>query len=63
VLPASVEAVEPVGAESFLHCEAGGGRIVVRVAGRTSVGVGDRLRVVAVAAKLHWFDRAGKRIG
>jgi sn-glycerol 3-phosphate transport system ATP-binding protein len=63
VLPASVEAVEPVGAESFLHCQAGGGRIVVRVAGRTRVGVGDRLRVVAVAAKLHWFDQAGKRIG
>jgi sn-glycerol 3-phosphate transport system ATP-binding protein len=63
VLPATVEAVEPVGAESFLHCLAGGGRIVVRVAGRAKAGVGDRLRVVAMAAKLHWFDQAGKRVG
>ncbi|WP_244604714.1 MULTISPECIES: TOBE domain-containing protein [Mesorhizobium] len=36
VLPAIVEAAEPVGAESFLHCAAGGNRIVVRVAGRAT---------------------------
>ena len=34
-LDAEVEAVEPVGAESFLYCAAAGSRIVVRVrAGR-----------------------------
>jgi sn-glycerol 3-phosphate transport system ATP-binding protein len=62
VLAATVEAVEPVGAESFLHCAAGGGRIVVRVAGRATAKPGDSLRVVARAEKLHWFDQAGKRV-
>ncbi|MER9354823.1 sn-glycerol-3-phosphate import ATP-binding protein UgpC [Mesorhizobium sp. M0514] len=62
ILPAAVEAVEPVGAESFLHCAAGGNRIVVRVAGRATAKPGDQLRVVAGAEKLHWFDNAGKRV-
>jgi sn-glycerol 3-phosphate transport system ATP-binding protein len=63
VLPATVEAVEPVGAESFLHCAAGGSRIIVRVSGRATAKPGDQLRVVAKAEKLHWFDQAGKRVG
>ena len=62
VLPAVVEAVEPVGAESFLHCAAAGGHIVARVAGRATAKPGDRLRVVAPAEKLHWFDQTGKRV-
>ena len=61
-IPALVEAVEPVGSESFLYCAAGGSRIVVRVAGRAKASPGDQLRVVARAEKLHWFDAAGKRI-
>jgi sn-glycerol 3-phosphate transport system ATP-binding protein len=61
-LPATVEAVEPVGAESFLHCAAAGSHIVVRVSGRATAKPGDRLRVVARAGKLHWFDQAGKRV-
>ena len=59
---AEVEAVEPVGAESFLYCAAAGSRIVVRVAGRALAKPGDRLRVIARAEKLHWFDGAGKRV-
>ena len=62
VLPATVEAVEPVGAESFLHCTAAGAHIVVRVAGRATAQPGDNLRVTTPAEKLHWFDRAGKRV-
>ena len=46
-LDADVEAVEPVGAESFLYCAAAGSRIVVRVSGRAVAEPGDRLRVVA----------------
>ncbi len=61
-LPATVEAVEPVGAESFLHCASAGGRILVRVAGRASAVPGDRLGVAASAGKLHWFDGSGKRL-
>ena len=61
-LAAEVEAVEPVGAESFLYCAAAGSRIVVRVSGRALAKPGDRLRVVAKAEKLHWFDAGGKRL-
>ena len=61
-LPATVEGVEPVGAESFLYCAAGGGRIVVRVAGRATANPGDRLEVKAKPEKLHWFDREGRRV-
>ncbi len=61
-LEATVDGVEPVGAESFLYCAAGGQRVVVRVNGRSPHQTGDRLTVGAVAQKLHWFDGAGKRI-
>ncbi|WP_394887216.1 sn-glycerol-3-phosphate ABC transporter ATP-binding protein UgpC [Mesorhizobium sp. AaZ16] len=61
-IPASVEAVEPVGAESFLYCAAAGTRIVVRVHGRATARPGDQLRVVAKAEKLHWFDDGRKRV-
>jgi sn-glycerol 3-phosphate transport system ATP-binding protein len=33
------------------------------VSGRAVAVPGDRLRVVAKAEKLHWFDAAGKRLG
>ena len=62
VLPALVEAVEPVGAESFLYCAAAGSRIIVRVSGRAAAKPGDRLEVTVPAEKLHWFDSAGKRL-
>ncbi len=61
-LDAMVEAVEPVGAESFLHCAAGGNRVVLRVPGRAAAQPGDRLLMAADAAKLHWFDEQGKRL-
>jgi len=60
-LSATVEGVEPVGAESFLYCTAGGQRVVVRVAGRSTQESGDRLTITAPAAKLHWFDKSGRR--
>ncbi|MCG7504485.1 sn-glycerol-3-phosphate import ATP-binding protein UgpC [Mesorhizobium retamae] len=61
-LSATVEAVEPVGAESFLYCAAAGGRIVVRVSGRAAAKPGDQLKVMVPAGKLHWFDSTGKRV-
>jgi sn-glycerol 3-phosphate transport system ATP-binding protein len=61
-LDAEVEALEPVGAESFLYCAAAGSRIVVRVSGRAAAQPGDRLRVIARAEKLHWFDASGRRV-
>jgi sn-glycerol 3-phosphate transport system ATP-binding protein len=62
-LTASVEGVEPVGAESFLYCSAEGQKLVVRVPGRSAANIGDRLTVGALREKLHWFDQAGRRIG
>ncbi|MDR6756536.1 sn-glycerol 3-phosphate transport system ATP-binding protein [Mycoplana sp. BE70] len=61
-LLARVEGVEPVGAESFLYCQAAGGRIVVRVPGRTEVQPGDQLPVFARREKLHFFGSDGKRV-
>lgn len=61
-LMAKVEGVEPVGAESFLYCQAAGGRIVVRVPGRTAVQPGDQLPVFARREKLHFFGSDGKRV-
>ncbi|MBU0584858.1 MAG: sn-glycerol-3-phosphate import ATP-binding protein UgpC [Alphaproteobacteria bacterium] len=60
-LAAEVEAVEPVGADSFLYCAAAGSQIVVRVAGRAKARPGDQLRVIVRPEKLHWFDGSGKR--
>src|SRR5690606_14563078 len=48
-LPSRVEGIEPVGAESFLHCAAAGSRIIVRVAGRATAQPGDSLRIMAPA--------------
>ncbi len=61
-LPVTVEAVEPVGMESFLHCAAGGVRIVVRVPGRSMASPGDRLDITASRDRLHFFDKDGKRV-
>ena len=61
-LPVTVEAVEPVGMESFLHCATGGVRIVVRVPGRSLASPGDRLDVTAGRDRLHFFDKDGKRV-
>ena len=62
MLAAVVEAVEPVGAESFLYCAAEGQHLVVRVAGRSGANIGDRLTVTTPREKLHWFDKAGRRV-
>jgi sn-glycerol 3-phosphate transport system ATP-binding protein len=62
VLDFEVVAVEPVGAESFLHGKAAGGTVIVRVAGRATATPGERIRVTVPMEKLHAFDQAGKRI-
>ena len=61
-LAAVVEAVEPVGAESFLYCAAEGQHLVVRVAGRSGANIGDKLTVTTQREKVHWFDKAGRRV-
>ncbi|WP_437344339.1 TOBE domain-containing protein [Mesorhizobium marinum] len=62
LLQTEVEAIEPVGAESFLYCAAAGSRIVVRVPGRAVAKPGDKLEVATRADKLHFFDGEGRRV-
>ena len=59
-LDATVEAVEPVGAESFLYCAGGGQKLVARVSGRATAQPGDRLKLAAT--RVHFFDEAGRRV-
>jgi sn-glycerol 3-phosphate transport system ATP-binding protein len=60
-LQVTVQGVEPVGAESFLYCQTGDHRLVVRVTGRAVHEIGETLTISAPASKLHWFGADGKR--
>ncbi|MBB6179024.1 sn-glycerol-3-phosphate import ATP-binding protein UgpC [Pseudorhizobium flavum] len=58
-----VDAVELVGAESYVHASlADGSPIVFRVAGRSQIGIGETIRIAAAQADIHMFDEAGKRL-
>ncbi|PZO82468.1 MAG: sn-glycerol-3-phosphate ABC transporter ATP-binding protein UgpC [Mesorhizobium amorphae] len=61
-LQGTVEAVEPVGAESFLHASTPAGRVVLRVPGRAQAEPGDTVAVTVSAAKLHHFSKDGRRL-
>ena len=61
--PGIVDAVEPVGAESFVHATAAGRPLIVRVAGRGSVVPGAPLDITVTPAGLHWFGTDGRRVG
>ena len=58
-----VDAVELVGAESYVHGSfADGTTIVFRVHGRSQLRIGETLKIAAQAKDFHLFDAAGKRI-
>jgi len=59
--PATVDLVERLGAETIVHVRAAGGRIQVRLAGSPEVDPGACVRLSA--ARLHYFDEAGRRVG
>ncbi|GGE28484.1 ABC transporter ATP-binding protein [Agaricicola taiwanensis] len=61
-LDAIVEAVEPVGAESFIYARAGGDRIILRVAGRTQAAPDDAWVIRVPAHKIHAFGTDGRRL-
>jgi sn-glycerol 3-phosphate transport system ATP-binding protein len=61
-LDAVVDAVEPVGAESFLYAATNSDRIIVRVSGRAVTSPGERIAIAVPRAKQHFFDAAGKRL-
>lgn len=58
-----VEAVELVGAESYIHSRLSDGHgLVFRTAGRSVSAIDDTVRIGAAADKVHLFDAKGIRI-
>jgi sn-glycerol 3-phosphate transport system ATP-binding protein len=63
-LGAHVFGVEYSGADSLIDARIGETPLVVRLAGRTSLGAGERVAIAWDAGAMHWFDAAsGLRIG
>jgi len=58
-----VEAVELVGAESYVHGSfADGSTIVFRVPGRSRIEIGESIPIAAARKSLHLFDAAGRKM-
>ena len=63
-IPAQVEAVEYLGADTLVDTRIGGEAFIVRVPGRHQANVGERVSVAWEPAAAHWFAAAsGRRIG
>ena len=60
--PAEVRVVEPLGAETLVHLDAGGQPLVARVPGLRDFRPGDRVGVKIDRQHVHLFDAAGERI-
>jgi len=59
---AEVRVVEPLGADTLIHLDAGGHRVVARVGGFSDFRPGDRVGVTLDRRHLHLFDAAGARL-
>lgn len=58
-----VDAIELVGAESYIHgTMSNGDTVVARVSGRSHIQPDDMVKIGATAEKLHFFDKSGLRI-
>jgi sn-glycerol 3-phosphate transport system ATP-binding protein len=55
-VPATVAAVEYLGADTLIDTRIADQSFVVRVGGRAGVNVGDKVRLAWDAAAAHWFD-------
>jgi sn-glycerol 3-phosphate transport system ATP-binding protein len=60
-VPATVESVEYLGADSLVACRVGSGQASVRVAGSVGLRRGDAVRLSWAGGAQHYFDRDGKR--
>src|SRR3989440_7209837 len=60
---AEVRVVEPLGADTLIHLDAGGHRVVARVGGFSDFRPGDRVGVTLDRRHVHLFDAAGARPG
>ncbi|CAN5128257.1 sn-glycerol-3-phosphate ABC transporter ATP-binding protein UgpC [soil metagenome] len=61
VVAGKVAVVEPLGAETYVHIEAGRDSIVATTTGRISPRVGDTVTASAPADRLSWFDAATEK--
>jgi len=62
-LELTVEVVEPLGSDVYVHGTAAGENVVARLPGGTQVSADDRLMLAAERDRIHRFDRAsGERI-
>ena len=60
-MPATVVAVEYLGADTLIDTRVADQSFIVRVGGRASVNVGDHVRLTWDAAAAHWFDLSSQR--
>jgi sn-glycerol 3-phosphate transport system ATP-binding protein len=60
-VPAIVEGVEYLGADSLVSCRIGGAPAAVRVAGSVALSPGERTGLVWARGAQHAFDREGRR--
>ncbi len=59
---AEILIVEPHGAETLVHLDAGGQTLVARLPGLLELGVGDRVGVKLDKRHFHFFDASGARL-
>lgn len=60
---AEVRVVEPLGADTLIHLDTGGQRVIARVAGFPDFRPGDQVGVTLDQKHLHLFDAGGARLG
>ena len=60
-MPATVAAVEYLGADTLIDTRVADQSFIVRVGGRAAVNVGDNVRLAWDAAAAHWFDLSSQR--
>jgi sn-glycerol 3-phosphate transport system ATP-binding protein len=61
-VPAMVESVEYLGADSLVTCRLGEAMLAVRAAGAVGVAKGDAVRLAWAQGAQHFFDRDGRRV-
>jgi sn-glycerol 3-phosphate transport system ATP-binding protein len=61
-VPAVVQGVEYLGADSLVTCRIGGAALAVRVAGSTGLAAGAAAGLVWAPGAQHVFDRDGRRV-
>ena len=61
-VPAEIEVVEPMGAETEVLVKIGGRSFTVMTHGRPTFGPGEKIRLAPQAAHAHLFDAGGRRL-